>query len=274
MSEIEEIRKLVAERLTRGDAKGTAIDGVVALCKSSDGIAPYVFQKGDDVSGLEISPKYPVMTLVSKLHKMFPTIRLGVVARGCDERAYIEMAKRNQIDPDRLFILGFACTGEDAQTCHCLAPYPKQLVVGTPPAAGSIKPVVEKYDAMSLAERRAFWKQQFSKCIKCYGCRNICPECFCEACAMEDMAWVEPGLLAPPFPTFHMIRAMHMASRCIACRECENTCPAHIPLTVLYDLMRRDIATLLGYTPGADLAARPPLSVNLDEAPLLVALEH
>jgi len=45
MSEIEEIRKLVAERLAKGDAKGTTIDGVVALCKSSDGIAPYVFQK-------------------------------------------------------------------------------------------------------------------------------------------------------------------------------------------------------------------------------------
>ena len=271
---LEEIRKTVAERLDKGDAKGTTIDGVVALCKSSDGIAPHVFQKGDDLSGLNVDPKYPVMTLVSKLHKRFPTIRLGVVARGCDERAYVEMAKRNQIDPDRLYILGFACTAEDAQTCHCLEPYPKQLVVGTPPAPGPVNPLVARYDAMSLAERRAFWKQQFNKCIKCYGCRNICPECFCEACAMEDMAWVEPGLLAPPFPSFHLIRAMHMASRCVACRECENTCPAHIPLTVLYDLMRRDVATLLGYTPGADLAARPPLSVNLDEAPLLVAIEH
>ena len=38
--------------------------------------------------------------------------------------------------------------------------------------------------------------------------------------------------------------------------------------------MRRDIATLLGYTPGADLAAEPPLSVNLDEAPLRVGAGH
>jgi Na+-translocating ferredoxin:NAD+ oxidoreductase RnfC subunit len=61
---------------------------------------------------------------------------------------------------------------------------------------------------------------------------------------------------------------MHMASRCVACRECELTCPAHIPLTVLYDLMRRDIANLLGYIPGADLEAQPPLSVSLEQAPL------
>ncbi len=258
---IEEIRHIVAEQLNE-------LDGVVALRRSSEGVAPHVFQKGDDLAELEVAPKYPVMTLVSKLHKTFPDIRLGVVARGCDERAYVEMAKRNQIDPDRLFIIGFACTDEDAQECYCDAPYPTHLLVGEPPVPGPVNPLVAQYDEMSLNERRAFWKLQFNRCIKCYGCRNICPVCFCEACAMETEAWVEPGLLAPPFPTFHLIRAMHMASRCIACRECERTCPAHIPLTVLYDLMRRDMETLLGYSPGADITASPPLSLKLDQAPL------
>ena len=266
-STLDEIRKAVAERLNE-------LDGVVALRKSSQGVAPHLFQKGDDLSELEISPKYPLTTLVSKLHKRYPTIKLGIVARGCDERAYIEMAKRNQIDPDRLYIIGFACTAEDAQACYCPEPFPKNLVVGTPPAPGPVNPLVAKYDAMPLAERRAFWKQQFIKCLKCYGCRNICPECFCEACAMEDMAWVEPGLLAPPFPTFHLIRAMHMASRCVACRECEHACPAHIPLTVLYDLMRRDIGDLLGYVPGADIKAPPPLSVSLEQVPLRQGAAH
>jgi len=264
---IEEIRKAVAERLN-------TLDGVVALRQSSGGVAPHVFQKGDDLSSLAINPKYPLMTVVSRLHKMFPSIRLGVVARGCDERAYVEMAKRNQIDPTRLDIIGFACTAEEAQECYCAEPYPKRLMVGKPPAPGPVNPLVEKYDTLSLAERRTFWKQQFTKCIKCYGCRNICPECFCEACAMEDRDWVEPGLLAPPFPTFHLIRAMHMASRCVACRECERTCPAHIPLTVLYDLMRRDMAALLGYVPGANLDARPPLSVDLTETPLRITMAH
>jgi ferredoxin len=134
--------------------------------------------------------------------------------------------------------------------------------------------MVAEYDSLSLEERGTFWQQQFLKCIKCYGCRNICPECFCEACSMEDVAWVEPGVLAPPFPTFHLIRAMHMASRCIGCRECEHVCPAHIPLTVLYDLIRRDVEGLLGYLPGRDIDAPPPLSIPLDQAGLLQGDPH
>ena len=204
--------------------------------------------------GLEITPKYPVMTVVSKLHKTLPGPSGWASWRG----AATSGPTSRWPSATRLTLTGCTSSALPARpkrrrTCYCLEPYPKQLVVGTPPAPGPVNPLVAKYDAMSLAERRAFWKQQFDKCIKCYGCRNICPECFCEACAMEDVAWVEPGLLAPPFPTFHLIRAMHMASRCVACRECELTCPAHIPLTVLYDLMRRDMQTLLGYVPGADI---------------------
>ena len=46
------------------------------------------------------------------------------------------------------------------------------------------------------------------------------------------------------------------------------TCPAHIPLTVLYDLIRQDVGKLLGYVPGADISVAPPLSLTLEEGPL------
>jgi hypothetical protein len=85
---------------------------------------------------------------------------------------------------------------------------------------------------------------------------------------LEDPKWVEPGLLAPEFPTFHLIKAIHMTTRCVACRQCELACPADIPLTVLYDLIREDVNDLIGYFPGADVEAAPPLSLTLSDAPM------
>jgi ferredoxin len=128
--------------------------------------------------------------------------------------------------------------------------------------------MIAEYESLSREERWEFWRAQFTKCIKCYGCRNICPVCFCEACALEDPLWVEPGLLVPDFPMYHLIKAMHMTTRCIACRQCEIACPADIPLTVLYDLIRADVADLIGYIPGADLDSGPPLSLTLADAPI------
>jgi formate dehydrogenase subunit beta len=270
---LAQARANVAEKLQE-------LDGVIGLRQTSEGIAPHLFRDGDELSQMVLEPRYPLALVVSRLQKRYREGRFGIVARGCDARALIEMAKRYQIDPDRLYLLGITCSVETAQACHCADPmpdpaqWPEAHVIGEPAEGASRNPLVAAYDTMSLEERNAFWHQQFLKCIKCYGCRNICPECFCEACSMEDAAWVEPGVLAPPFPTFHLIRAMHMASRCIGCRECELACPAHIPLTVLYDLMRRDIKGLLDYVPGMDINAPPPLSVTLEQAGLLQGDAH
>jgi formate dehydrogenase subunit beta len=264
---IEEVRKRVVEKLKE-------LDGVVALRRTSEGTAPHLFGEGDDLSQLVLEPWYPLASVALRLQKRYPEGRFGIVARGCDARALIEMAKRDQVNPDRLYLLGMACTADEAEACYCAEPapdleqWPEADGIGEPVEGAPPNPMVAAYDSMSLADRRAFWRQQFLKCIKCYGCRNICPECFCEACSMEDEAWVEPGMLAPPFPTFHLIRAMHMASRCIGCRECEHACPAHIPLTVLYDLMRRDIEGLLGYVPGVEIDSQPPLSTPLEQTGL------
>jgi len=269
---MNEIRTLVAARLGE-------LDGVVGLRQTADGTAPYLFKAGDDVAQLALSPRYPLATVVSLLHKRYPDVRVGVVARGCDIRALVEMAKRQQVDPGRLELFGVFCTAEEAEACHCSDPapdvrsWPHAQVFGERAAGVGVNPIVARYDEMSLEERRAFWQGQFLKCIKCYGCRNICPECFCEVCALEDPLWVEGGVLAPPFPMYHLIRAMHMSGRCVNCHQCELVCPAHIPLTILHDLIRRDVDQLLGYVPGTDLDAQPPLSLSLEQAPLRTELE-
>lgn len=269
---IDEIRARIEQQIAQ-------LDGFVALRRTPEGTAPHLFKAGDDLGQLELGPRYLMSPVVSLLHKRYPDAKVGVVARACDVRALVEMAKRKQIDPERLYLLGVACTAEDAEECHCADPafrieeWPQAEVIGTPPAPGSPNPIVADYEGMPQEERNSFWRKQFQKCIKCYGCRNACPECFCENCSLENPLWVERGKLAPPFPTYHLIRAMHMTGRCVACRQCELACPAHIPLTIIHDLIRRDVQELLGYVPGMDLGASPPQSLTLDESPTQIEIE-
>jgi ferredoxin len=270
---------MIGEIRTRVAQSTRELDGVLALRRMVEGTAPYLFREGDDLSGLALTPRYAMAPIVSLLQKRYPEARFGVVARGCDIRALVEMAKRQQVFPERLYILGVSCTAEEVEGCHCADPaprledWPQAEWIGAPVEGGAPNPIIAEYEAMSLEERRAFWQWQFRKCIKCYGCRNACPECFCESCALEDPLWVEPGMLAPPFPTYHLIRSMHMTGRCVACRQCELACPAHIPLTVLHDLIRRDVENLLAYVPGADIAAPPPLSLTLEQGQLRTEYE-
>ena len=263
----EQIRTKTAEILPE-------LDGVVGIRQTSHGTAPYLFTKAENLDQLVLEPRYPLSETLSKLQKRFPEARFGIIARGCDTRALVEMAKRHQVVPERTFLIGITCSAEQAEKCYCADPFPKvdqwpnAVMIGDPVPGAKSNPLVAEYDILSYEQRWAFWQQQFVKCIKCYGCRNICPVCFCDACALEDPLWVEPGLMVPDFPMYHLIKAMHMTTRCVACRQCEIACPADIPLTVLYDLIQHDVADLIGYIPGAELNSDPPLSLTLADAPI------
>lgn len=254
----QQLQTVVSQALTR-------LDGVLALKKRATGSAPHLFQAADEELALEsltTEPRYPMALILDGLLDSFPEARLGVVARGCDEWALIELAKRHQVDLDRVEIIGLACSHEQAVACRCAEPYPSVIKIGEK-VEGVEDALVAEHRALSLEERGEFWERQFAQCIKCYGCRNICPVCYCPACALEDEIWVERGLMVPPFPSYHLVRAMHMVGRCIGCKQCELVCPAHIPLPILYTLMRQDAAELWGYRPGQSVEDRPPLLVAL-----------
>ena len=53
---IEQVRAYVADRLEE-------LDGVVALRRTSEGTAPYLFREGDDLSQLVLDPRYPLASV-------------------------------------------------------------------------------------------------------------------------------------------------------------------------------------------------------------------
>ncbi len=245
------------------------VDGVVALKSGPGGsLAPYLFVKEhDELAALTLWPKYPVPDTVRLIQKAYPNSKLGVVCRGCEERGLVEMSKRSQIYWDKLELIGLQCTKEEAESCRCANPttaFAKTTVGDT--TAGVADTLVDSLAAKSQAEKLAFWKDQFQRCIKCYGCRNTCAQCFCNVCTLEDGKWVETGRLPMPQPAmYHLIRAMHMAGKCVACHECEETCPSAIPMAVLYRLLARDVKELFNYETGAALDQKPPQLLVLAE---------
>jgi len=120
----------------------------------------------------------------------------------------------------------------------------------------------ERFNAMSPAERREFWREQYSRCIRCYACREACPMCYCrDVCIMQsdESRWTGGGVNAGDAEMMQLIRVNHLAGRCTGCGECERACPAGIPLMLLMEEQNRVVEELFGHRAGVDPDARPPL---------------
>lgn len=260
MDRLELLRDAVRSLLDSGQ-----VDGVLALRAEGPATTPHLFHAGDDLDDLALWPKYNLPKTLDMLLGASASSggepKLGMVTRGCEERGLIEMAKRNQVDLARVVQIGLACSAEERDACRCAWPYPSHIDVGEK-VEGTADQLVAEHAKLSLAERTRFWKDQFARCIKCYACRTVCPQCFCETCVLEKDLWVETGKLAPPFPSYHLIRAYHTVSKCVGCMECEQACPADIPLTMLYTLLRRDAEEMFEYVPGRSVDDPPPLVVE------------
>ena len=89
------------------------------------------------------------------------------------------------------------------------------------------------------------------------GCRNVCPMCFCNDCALDNPDLVGPESKPPEIPIFHLIRAIDMADRCVDCGMCEAICPAEIPLRQLYRQARQVVKDAFGYEPGVSEEKSP-----------------
>ncbi len=97
------------------------------------------------------------------------------------------------------------------------------------------------------------YKKELSKCMKCYGCREACPLCYCEDCCLETEGpeWV-PGGYTPAAPFFHLTRMVHMADACINCGQCSEVCPSEIPVSKIWATVNDKIRETFSYYSGID----------------------
>ncbi len=265
---IDRARKVVEEALEEDT------EGVLALRSADGAVGPHLFRRGDDLQELVLTPRYALATVIRTIQAHAPDARIAAVLRGCEERALVELAKRRQVDLEKVRVLGLACTEEEARECGCVASRPSVVMIGDAVEPEGVRRPLRALPPGEDGARLAFWREQYSKCIKCYGCRDVCPVCACEECMMGEHEWVEGGSLPPTFATFHLIKAYHMADRCVECRECEAACPVSIPLTELYGRVLRDVERRYGYVTGADVEERPPLLTALMDLPILKEGDH
>jgi len=305
-----------------------------------------------------------------------------VVAKPCDAKAIIELAKRNQINLDNLIVIGLNCTGtlpparakalfkeqfevdpadvvgediegneliislkdgsekkqnlaeleekgqgrrENCRRCETSIPVMADIACGKwgttdknstfielcsekgaqlvedaieagyikvePPTADAIAAREKKDQAatglaqqwqekdfaaleeMSRDEKFNYWSEQFSHCIKCYGCRDACPICYCQDCFLEaDRGFIPPGEV-PPNMLFPMVRITHVMDSCVNCGQCQDACPMEIPISRLIFLLSKKIGAIFDYEPGMDASQMPPLRTVTDKELSLSGME-
>lgn len=209
--------------------------------------------------------------------------RIAVVARGCDSRSIVSLIKEHQLDRAQLHILGVGCTGikegdklsDACATCAYPNPVISDELLGEA-VKGRDRIVVNSnrvpvsplaaFEALSADERWQVLADDVSRCIRCYACRQVCPNCYCPTCFTDsnNPQWVGRTACASDNMMFHLMRAMHMAGRCVECGACARACPMGI------DLMKfnRKVASIVRERFGAVAGTRP------DEPPPLAAFNE
>ncbi len=210
--------------------------------------------------------------------------KAAVVVKGCDAKAVAGLLREAQLERDGIVLIGVRCGGVVGEPsapappaltvetvssrcwgCDVREPASVDVLVGEerpePPVTAALDERVAALDALSPAERLAFWTKELSRCTQCYACRQACPLCYCERCIVEktEPQWIETS----PHPrgnfAWNLTRAQHLAGRCVGCGECERACPVGIPLGLINRKLQQVVYELYGYTVSEDPTVPAPI---------------
>lgn len=158
------------------------------------------------------------------------------------------------------------CLQENCSICIHRNPVISDEMLGEPVAEQENVdryPDVAKVEGMNPDERKDYFEEITSKCIRCYACRNACPQCYCPTCFVDESRpqWMGKTIDPKDVRTFHFLRAFHLAGRCTDCGACERACPVGIKLRQYTKKLEKDVKEFYGYEAGVRLDERPPLDV-------------
>ncbi|MHB1125935.1 MAG: 4Fe-4S dicluster domain-containing protein [Bacillota bacterium] len=286
---VEQVRKTARELLEKGEVKY-----VIGWEKGTFGYqSPPVFiSRPEDVDKL-VWDQFCVNNLAKYLldDKNLEG-KIALFVKGCDSRGINRLLQDNQIDREKVIVIGLPCPGmKDAalaaeqghdqdlpllakcQECTHPNPVVADVVLGDAvPVSGHPGRLeeVSEIEQKSPDEKYDYWASQYDRCIRCYACRNVCPACNCRECIFDQTAsgWLSKASGRSENQFYGITRAMHVAGRCIECGECERVCPMGIPLMQINRKLIKDINELFGeYEAGLDKHDRPPLGRYNTEDP-------
>ncbi len=217
--------------------------------------------------------------------------KVAVVVKRCDVRAAVGLLQENQVTRDNVVLIGVSCdgvwdNGELALKCYAcdggVAPVCDWTVTPQGAQKGAVvsrakrqvaadprDALVAHLESLPRQDRWGYWQGQFDRCLRCYGCRAVCPLCYCSVCVAEKNKpqWIPSSIDARGNTVWNITRALHLVGRCGGCDECARVCPADLRLDLLNHRLHMEVEMRFGYRSGEDASASPPLATFRSDDP-------
>ena len=271
MYEEKDVDRLIFDETCRNNLTTYLTKDKRKLGKVNDKVG--IMVKGCDARSI-------VLYSVEKQIKRENVVIIGVPCDGIlEKKKVVKEAEGNEIletkvDADNFIIKGHSFEKkiplkdvlcDSCLTC-CYPDAPEHdIFIGKPRKEVDVKDEYKEitdFEKLSAAERWDYIREEYSKCIRCYACRNVCPSCYCNVCFVDqnDPQWIGKTPEVTDSVIFHLIRNLHVAGRCVDCGACVSACPVDLNLRIMSKKVEKEIKDRFDYTAGTDINEKPAMA--------------